>query len=845
MVINIAKENVNLYAPRLESTCEMQNSSFKNCYLTAEHCVEELVSHENSKDIPESNNIIAFTGDRGSGKTSTMINFAKMLAEGKKLTGTSASWGETAFEILPLIEPSHITKEETVLDVILSRLYTAFNKYIESEGRNLSQETVRKAFKRFDTAFDAVRAYCKCREARHEITSSLEALTHTAAGNSIKEHMQELIKEYLKIICGKRQGFLVLLVDDVDMNITQGYHICEDLRKYFSISQVVVLFSFKESQLTDIIRQEYLEFYRTTFELGDKAEIKLTEDIADIAAKYLDKLIPFSRKCAMPEFNIANLSAARIQFGEKAPVPLVDEILHQLYDKAGILLVKNRHGAHPLIPTNLRAIIHLIKTVESMDSIKLFEENGVNEVKGKEVKRWKMHILSEAEQKTLNTNLVIINRYFMEIATDKLDYVSVGILKRVAEEPLDTLNKTFSRLVSERLNEKEKMIFVRDTTKASTLPENVDFYDLLKDAENYCDTRHSADGKDDLFIELLLVLYSTKVLRLLFDKVNSTEDFKMKKHELYKALGRIYDDKEFGNGLSTESLSIKDISDSEGALDLALMHTFYLGKFERNWKSQLKYGRYENVKRESLAGELGHTFVYFYFSAIMCISNSLSKDISIESDTYKADYESWRNDYIGILPLFSLNATYQILKKAPSVYEKQRSGNIFDNFSASIVKQLDEILDHCSITDDCKAYLNAAAKEFPVWIGTQKIFTEVGNSKSDINLGEEDMLKAFARSRDFALYKVNTCIIKFNNFAAWDAFEKAKGVDRKGKELLPEHHEFLGKINMRIAEKKKELLPMSQAGASLPAAISAVCDILHAAEDTLRTYRNPGDLNAR
>ena len=75
-IINLDSE----YKIKIEKGNEFNNSIFADVYRQARQNVADILSHSNDDNKHDSyNNIIAFTGERGKGKSSTMISFLNSL----------------------------------------------------------------------------------------------------------------------------------------------------------------------------------------------------------------------------------------------------------------------------------------------------------------------------------------------------------------------------------------------------------------------------------------------------------------------------------------------------------------------------------------------------------------------------------------------------------------------------------------------------------------------------------------------------------------------------------------------------------------------------------------------
>ena len=116
---------------------DKEEELFHGAFLQANKALDEIIAatkryNDDDKDNQYDklycfeNNIIAFCGKRGQGKTSAMISFAKNLNENKR---------DNKFLILPTIDPTMLEAKDSILNVILSRLFLR-SKEIWEDSRN-------------------------------------------------------------------------------------------------------------------------------------------------------------------------------------------------------------------------------------------------------------------------------------------------------------------------------------------------------------------------------------------------------------------------------------------------------------------------------------------------------------------------------------------------------------------------------------------------------------------------------------------------------------------------------------------------------------------------------------
>lgn len=100
--------------------------------------LSEIVKYNNKNDnglnLEYENNIIAFCGERGEGKSSVMLSFAKAIKKSKKVFEDYNEIEDIHFSEPVVIDPSLFDETHGILDVILAKIYNKFDSiYIVSD----------------------------------------------------------------------------------------------------------------------------------------------------------------------------------------------------------------------------------------------------------------------------------------------------------------------------------------------------------------------------------------------------------------------------------------------------------------------------------------------------------------------------------------------------------------------------------------------------------------------------------------------------------------------------------------------------------------------------------------
>lgn len=337
-------------------------SIFRNQYAQALELIDELADREVKDYEVAPNNIIAFSGGRGEGKTSCMLTVKHIIEENdtetfRVLTGSPPMKGLDCYEFLEMIEPSFFDQEHNILELVLGQLYRNFKVYTEDDsicGSNLHRETL--------GLFNKVK---KCatllKSNESNLYDSVEELDELAASMSLRKHMNELLEAYLKMT---RKKMLVITIDDMDYNWQGAYDMTKMLTKYLSGSNCLIMVSVSIRQLAEVVK--------TSFENDVKHE-DTSISFDSIAAKYVNKLIPLHYGVEMPK--VLDLSDAPLELYERIGKKemLIDRydtikkcVVELIFQKTRFLFYNSELNASLIVPDDLRSLRHLLGMLLSM-----------------------------------------------------------------------------------------------------------------------------------------------------------------------------------------------------------------------------------------------------------------------------------------------------------------------------------------------------------------------------------------------------------------------------------------------------------------------------------------------
>ena len=350
-----------------------------------------------------SSNVIGFSGERGYGKTRTMLSFAHIL---KKELGSHyhslehKQWDylagfsdddckmleNTRFIVIPPISPSVLEEKQNILHVILTKLYhhaeeliKKQNHYSQIQGQEEWRYKLHQTFQYCYSGINGIKHSPKTE------SGDLMELQDLDDGLELRRHFYDLVQQLLSYY-GKQDVYLVLQLDDADSQIKNGFEVMEDVRKYLQIPNLIILMSADMDMMHDVIRQDHQRQFPDR-----KDDEVLQKKLTRICRKYIDKLIPPSYMIYLPALDqsIHHYSDIKLKYVDKDEKPvfpwaeqegmdLQDMLLMLIYRKTGIVFTRHTGYVHNIIPTTIRGLNHFLHMLSKMQDIPAVESKAEN-----------------------------------------------------------------------------------------------------------------------------------------------------------------------------------------------------------------------------------------------------------------------------------------------------------------------------------------------------------------------------------------------------------------------------------------------------------------------------------
>ena len=383
-------------------------------YEQAADMLEAILSETQDSDVHKNNtihswqqteyenNIIAFCGDRGDGKSSAMLTFINALCckddhkEDDEIDLFKNRIDKKTYIAEPIvIDPSQFDDVHNVLDIVLAKMYKNFNDKYQKDNRESDESKALDLLKRFQKVYRQIAMIYdqqKILDKEFDYEGNIDKLAKLGESTNLKNDFENLIIQYLEFMNNKAEiskSQLLIAIDDLDLCNQVAYKLAEQIRKYLIIPHVIIVMAVKNDQLQLAMQEKNINEYKEVIQYTGKFDNKETSneldfEIKNMAERYVSKLIPKARRIYMPKMR--NISETKISYKEKVDDKekiiwdsdedtLVKSVLELIYEKTGMIFFEEDTGMSYLVPDNLRDLINWISQLTKMKSVEKKRKN--------------------------------------------------------------------------------------------------------------------------------------------------------------------------------------------------------------------------------------------------------------------------------------------------------------------------------------------------------------------------------------------------------------------------------------------------------------------------------------
>lgn len=305
---------------KLEKVEEFQDSIFSDVYRNAQMQIERIMDMADAQGVDseaeefcignEISNVIAFVGERGMGKSSAMLSFAFFLKKypeniqpGKSelfcLKKNGKIENRINFYTLSKIDVAILTNE-SLLDVVLAKMWTDFREKTEKLGENSFGLSHTK--ERFNSIKNVYTLYNRDEKQNKSLTS-VRQLQELARSLALREEFARLVASFLECMVAednvaKKNRYLVIPIDDLDLASEKTIAILEQLRIFLSVPQVIILTTVDLEKLLMCGNKKFSDELLCQYNM-DEDEKNLVRQYSD---QYIAKALPRNSRISMPRY---------------------------------------------------------------------------------------------------------------------------------------------------------------------------------------------------------------------------------------------------------------------------------------------------------------------------------------------------------------------------------------------------------------------------------------------------------------------------------------------------------------------------------------------------------------
>lgn len=446
-----------------EKEHEVKHPLYMECYLTGLKCIFQRAAeleewkkkNENRVIVDERSNILSFVGRRGSGKTTAMDEFCRILREiGKQKENyewwlnkamTKAEYEDLSnksfqFHILNPIDASLFGEQDDLFEQVIVNIYNYFQKKYEDYFENHRQ----KLMQQFS---DIMKRYYGSRrenESKSSDFSIANMINFSSDNQTIQTKIKGLVDDLLECVQQTDFEYLVITIDDLDLNISKGYQMVEQIQKYFAYHKIIVLISIDYEQMNAVSDEHFYEVYdKYTKYQGNNAQ-KL---VRDLSRDVMTKMFHLSQRIYMPDLErlLKNIYViCNYGYDDEEKISIKSYILSKIaghmyiyYDICG----QKKHFAEP---SNIREFVVYNEFLETMEYIDfseckawLYEKNENNKSREKNENALKKYDLNYKK---------FLNDILQRMAQDVLTVEQRRAFRRLILCPQERRTKYFINL---------------------------------------------------------------------------------------------------------------------------------------------------------------------------------------------------------------------------------------------------------------------------------------------------------------------------------------------------------------------------------------------------------------
>lgn len=309
-----------------ETRKEFDQSIFHRVYKRAYDIVQDSVNRQlddRGTDFFQENvdNIVTFVGRRGTGKSSAMKSFMQGLKDNwreeiPEYTIYNDKKEKVRFIGIDWIDASLLEQGEDIFEEILAKMLKEFLE--EDKKSNFSDKhdyDKKDLYRQFDSIYKKhlnIKTRSKIEEFASEM--AISNLRDLSRSSDIRQQFQKLVKHYIRMEkefsdSERSETFLVVAIDDMDMNVCAGFEILEKVQRYLRIKHMIVLLAVNQEQMKLCCERHFAGMFEK--QIGYETQNK-KKRIGDLADQYMEKALPSYTRVYLPSLKKMDYDRNRV-----------------------------------------------------------------------------------------------------------------------------------------------------------------------------------------------------------------------------------------------------------------------------------------------------------------------------------------------------------------------------------------------------------------------------------------------------------------------------------------------------------------------------------------------------
>ena len=411
---------------------DVEESFFYNIYMQAFQLIEQINKTNEARTeccdkkydylqyrLNDFQNVIAFTGRRGTGKTSSMLSFMDTLVSGNLnqnyFKKENFSFIDKGFFAIPYTDASMMSKNEDIFETVLSKMLSCIKSEYEKAKNSfdyrysINNELCLK--KVCGKICDIYNCYSSLKNSK-EFSSSTpyNFMEKLADKHNVREQFVKIVDEFTSLLSdfnGMKINYLIICIDDIDMTQNKHMDIMQCIHQYFMIPGVIVFVSFNIPMLTATLQADFYSHVSIDNSRDEEHNHQMDMTLNQ-TYDFMRKIIPADMRINMPSWkkndyrelfpiniNFKNQERIeelfsginecefykKIQKNNEKLITPKELIMLILADRTSIYLDTCGFKLHFMQPNSLRELSDLFYLIYNMKSYNTEKEDTVKAIK--------------------------------------------------------------------------------------------------------------------------------------------------------------------------------------------------------------------------------------------------------------------------------------------------------------------------------------------------------------------------------------------------------------------------------------------------------------------------------